>query len=348
MTGLLSHRVEGWLFELLDLDDQLVGPLDRVAADQGQLDFSVAAEPRGSGSCTVRGQDVDWLRHRVRVSYLHDGADPTPKITALPAAPVERHTDDGVTVDVELYDKTLVLIEDRFPGSYGLPAGTLIVDAVGEVIASTGETSMVLTESAATLATPMVWGPDATKLQIVNDLLDAAGYFSVWCDGLGRFRADPYVEVGARGVAWTFRDDATGLYLPEFDRDRDTFAVPNSYTCVARTDDESTPPAVAVAEDVDPASPFSFPSRGRWITRTDVDVEAADEATLALIARRRLAEAQQVAETFQVTHPVLPIGLNDVVEFTNTRVGTVRAVVQKQTFRLSVGGLVTSTLRRVL
>ena len=350
MNELLTHRAETFRYELLDLNDQLVSLLDGVHSDGGQLDFSVAGNIRGSGNMTVQKLDpaVDWLRHRVRVSYvLGDRVEAL--ITAIPAAPVEHHSDEGVTVDVELYDKTLILTEDSFPGVYGLPAGTLVLDAVADVIVSTGETSSLFGDSDATLDAAMVWEAGTSKLQIVNDLLDAAGFFSLYCDGMGRFRADPYVVPAARGVAWSFADDEDGLYLPDFSRDMDTFSVPNRFVCVGRSDDPETDAPIAVAEDNDPASPFSFVSRGRWITRTDTGVEAVDLDVLELIARRRLSEAQQATETFEIDHAWLPVGLNGVVSFTNSRLSEpVRAVVQKQSVKLVPGGLVTSTLRRVL
>lgn len=341
MAELLSHRVEDYRVELLDLQDRVLGVLGAVDADAGTLDFSAHTTIRGSGNLTVQDPSVDWLAHRVRVSYVLEN-ESVPLITAIPRAPVEAHTAVGASVDVELYDKTLILSEDAYGASYGLPAGTTIVDAVEDVILSTGEPeeALLLTHSDAVLASGMVWEAGTSKLRIVNDLLDAAGFFALYCDGLGRFRADPYTTPSTRPVEWVFEGDR-GLYLPEWTRDRDVFAVPNRFVCVGRSEGE-TAALVSVAEDVDPESPFSYPSRGRWITRTDVDVEAASQTVLDLIAERRLFEAQRVTETFEFRHPWLPFGLNSVVEFSGGR-----AVVQKQSYRLAVGGLVTSTVRRL-
>lgn len=336
---LTGHRVEGFTFELLDLSDSTVGQLPGVQADAGQLDFSVYADIRGSGNLTVHGTGVDWLARRVRISYQHDGQT-IPLITAIPRAPVEQHTPTGVVTDVELYDKTLILAEDSFGESFAAPAGVNIVDAVASVIASTGEPApTLLTASPETLANPMVWEAGETKLRIVNDLLDAAGYFAVYCDGLGRFRADPYTDPATRPVRWRFRG-REAVYLPEWTRDRDVFAVPNRYICVGRSEGD-TPALVATATNQSDG-PFSYEGRGRWITRVDTDVEASSQYVLDLLAVRRLFEAQQVTETFEFTHPHLPFGLNEVVEFDDAR-----AVVWKQNVRLAVGGLVTSTARRL-
>lgn len=348
MTVWTGHRRESFRFELLDLDDQLTGSLDHVVPG-GQLEFSTAANIRGSGNITVRGlPGVDWARTRVRVFY-ESGGEQTPLITAIPRAPIEQHSATGMALSIELYDKTLILSEDSYGISYGLDAGTNIITAVADVITSTGVPArdLLLVASADTTSTAMVWEAGTTKLAIVNDLLDAAGYFAVYVDGWGRFHADPYTTPDQRGTSWAFADDDQSVYLPEWTLDADVFTVPNRYICVSTSDGE-TPALSATATDVDPQSPYSFASRGRWITRVDTDVDTASQAVLDLLAERRLAEAQQVGAVVELTHPWLPFGLNHVVSFTNSDLdAAIRAVCWKQVVKLSTGGLITSSLRRL-
>ena len=343
MSTLTGHRQEAFRFELLDLADNVIGTLDGVTDDAGQLDLSIFTTIRGSGNLTLAGDaaGIDWLTHRVRVSYLLDNS-PVALLTGIPRAPVERHTATGTTLDVELYDKTLILSEDAYGASYGLAAGTVILTAVKDVLTSSGVPAahLLLTDSTATLAAGLVWQAGTTKLKIVNDLLDAAGYFALYCDGLGRFRADPYTTPPTRPTEWPFAAGPLGLYLPAWTRDRDVFSVPNRYVCVGRTEGD-TAALTSTATDTS-TGPFSYGSRGRWITRTDTDVEASSQAVLDLLAQRRLYEAQQVTETIVFTHPWLPFGLNSVVAFEG-----VRAVVQKQTIKLAPGGLITTTARRL-
>lgn len=327
------------MVQLLDLSDNVVGDLPGALDDSGTLDFSVYATIRGSGNLSVLDAGVDWLAHRVRISYL-TGDTVVPLLTGIPRAPVRRHTTLGTTLDVELYDKTSILSEDSYGVSYGLAAGTQIIPAVADVIASTGEPAgaMVLAESAASLAAGMVWEAGVSKLKITNDLLDAAGYFALYCDGMGRFRADPYTTPSSRPVDWDFGD---GLYLPTWTDDHDVFSVPNRYVVVGRSEGDVAA-LTSTATDVSDG-PYSYGSRGRWITRTDTDVEAASQTVLDLLAERRLFEAQQATRTFEFTHPWLPFGPNSVVAF-----GGVRVAVWKQSIRLAVGGLVTTTGRALL
>lgn len=327
---------ESFRYDLLDRFDNVVQRLDGVLPG-GTLDFSVSADIRGSGSVQAFGLNgIDWLLHRIRVTYTADELV-VPVITALVSVPTEQHSSPGVATQIDLYDKTSILLEDNFGATYAVAAGTNIIDKVVEVIASTNELKVAIEPSTATLTNSMVWEPNTPKLRIVNDLLDAANYFSVWADGLGFFRSVPYTAPAYRAVRYNFVDDETGLYLPAFTRSYDPYSVPNRFIVVGKTDGETE--ALSKTATVDDGRP--------WRTRTETDVEYADEATLQAIAERKLATARQVGETFDITHPYLGFGLNDAVTFTNQRVEQRLAVCQKQTWTLQAGGLILSTLRTV-
>lgn len=335
---------EAFRYELLDNRDNLLQRLDGVT-DGGKLDWSAYADVGCSGSIDYTGSDVDQLQHRVRVSHVQDETI-TPLITALVRVPDSDYDSTGQAAQLDLYDKTLILLEDNFGAAYTVDAGANVVDAVVAIIASTGETKVAIEPSDATLANPIVWEPNTAKLRIVNDLLSAANYWAIRADGLGYLRSTPYTDPSARPVLHQFIDNAAGDYLPAFKRTYDPGSVPNRFVVVGKTDGE-TEALTAVATDEDPASPFSYPSRGRWITETLTDVDyTGGQPGLTDQANRKLIEARQIGETFDITHPRGSYGLNDVVTFTNRQIGaTRRAVIQKQAMRLQVGGLVTSTVR---
>jgi len=333
---------ETFRYELLDTHDRLVSTLNGVQ-DGGTLDFSVSADIRGSGSIDLsKLSNIDWLHSRVRVWY-----NDKPLITAIPKVPAEAYDDTETTMQVDLYDKTMILTDDNFGGTYSVAAGTNIINKVIEVIQSTGETKVAIPTSAATLANGMVWEANTPKLRIVNDLLAAANYFGIYCDGMGYYRSTSYVAPAYRAVLYNFVDDANGMYLPAFVRNYDPFSVPNKFICVGKTAGD-VEALTKTATDTDPASPYSFPSRP-WQTITQTDVDYVDEANLQAIADRKLIDARQVSETFEIRHPDLEFGLNEVVTFTNKKLGkVVKAVCQKQTWTLTVGGLIQSTIRTLV
>ena len=330
---------EDYLYELLDSHDHVLRTLDGVQSG-GVIDSSIHADIRTTASLRVRlTQEIDWLTHRVRVSYLLGGAT-IPLLTGLPAVKDES-TDHlaGTDLQLDLYDKTSILAEDSYGQAYAIPAGANLIDAAVAVIASTGQTSITIPASAATTATGITWPAATSKLRIVNDVLTAAGYFTVWCDGLGWYRAEPYAAPASRPIRFSFAGAAGDPYLPAFSRSYDQYRVPNRVRVVGKTSGGAEAPfAEAIDERAD--NPFSYLVRGFWRTHTEVDVDASD---LAAYAARRLVELQQVYEAHEVTHAHTDAGLNDVGRFRGRR-----AVIQKQRRPLSVGGLVTSTLRTVI
>lgn len=347
-----GHRVERVRYDLLDLADRAVEGNVGDFQTGGSIDGSATAPIRWSGSVACDGDRIDWLSHRLRVWYVLDGAEPIPLITAVVEAPDAAHDDLVVERSLQLLDKTSILAGDDFGDMWGYDAGTPIIQTVRDIINSVGDAGaiIVIPDSPLALAESRVWDSDTDKLTIANDLLKAAGYEPLWCDGLGRYRSDPTTDDG--GADWTFEYGDRSVYLPEVKHTLDRYRVPNRYRCVQRTAGD-VPPATAVATDEDPKSPYSYPGRP-WSTRTDRDVEVGDwptpeEAFAALKAeaQRRLVAAQRPTAVIEISHPVLPtVTLNARVQLEHPRLGTITARVSQQHIDLD-GLLVGSTLEGV-
>ncbi len=329
---------EDYRYELLDNQNRVLRTLGGVQPG-GLLEESIHTSPRAGASLRIRPtEEIDWLRHRVRINYLLNGRT-IPLLTGLPASPGDDADSTGVEMQLDLYDRTSILDGDSYGEPFAVPPGANLIEAVANVIASTGETQISIPASPATTATGIGWPSATTKLGIVNDLLTAAGYLTLWCDGLGWFRAEPYTPPSLRPKRFTFAGAVGDRYLPRVGRQFDPLAVPNRVRAIAKTDGSSEA-AMAEAIDERPANPFSKLNRGFWRTYTALDIEASD---LAGWATRRLAELQQVYEAHTVTHAWIDAGLNDAGLYHGRL-----AVLQKRRQRLAVGGLVVSTLRTVI
>ncbi|WP_238560313.1 hypothetical protein [Leucobacter sp. UCD-THU] len=289
----------------------------------------------GSASLTIdeRGQSIDWMRHRVQITYDPgiSGADPWPIATMLFTSPRTVTRDDRTTHTVDLLSKMAVVDEDTVETRYSLPAGTPIIPTVVALIESTGETRIATTDSDTALAAAMVWDAGTSKLTIINDLLGAAGYWSLWCDGGGQYRVEPYVLPAERPLAGEFAAGEFAIHQPGWEREQDLASVPNRFVVVGQGDDEE-PALAAVATNEDPESRFSFQARGRWITRTETGVEGTQDVLNAL-AQRRLIDAMSPVAKLAVTHAIVPLNPNDLIEFRG-RGHTARATIQKMRFDL--------------
>lgn len=346
---LLDHRDESWRWDILTLKEAPAGTLDGVEA--GTLEFNVNATIRGGGNLTWSGLDEpNWSQILLQPWYVLRTAEMEiswPRGVFIPAAPVDAHTDTGKTVDVELYDKLLILDQDKTDSTTTIGKFINVVEAIRTVIGSAGQTRHAIEDNPQVLRSAMVWEAGTSKLRIVNDLLAAVNYFSLWCDGYGVYQGSPYKAPAARPIVRRFVDNKDSIYTPDFTHDRDMFNIPNKVIEIGRGDGD-TPGLVATATNEDPDNPYSYPSRGRWIVHVDTDVEATSQAVLDGIATRRLRELAQVASAVDFTHAHVPLELNDVVEFERgDRAVKLRATVQTMSISTTPGDLVQTKIREV-
>ena len=336
--------VDGWRFELVSRIGQTIGTLDSVLPG-AQVSGNVHAEVRWAGSLEVHGEPgVDWNQVRVRpVRHWDDGtqsgATPYGLYVVKPAEGAEPST--GTVTKLDLYDRTIVVSEDRVTDTFTVPAGRNVVGAVAEIIGSTGETGVALTPTEDVTRTDLVWEPGTTKLRIINDLAEHAGYFALWADLHGQFRFEPYTAPQDRPVAYKFMPGEHATFLPDVGW-RAEATVHNRVVCVSQETGES-PAMVAVAENTNPASPWSFQAQGRWVTRVEENVEAASQAVLNQHVQRLLAGEGTAGRV--VSRELLPeaVELNAVV--TSSSGG--REVVENITVSCEPARLMKVTSREV-
>lgn len=334
-----------WIFDLLDSEDRPLGALDGVTG--GSAEIVAQSILGGSGTLNLdhRG-DIDWMLNRVGVTCV-DGDLSWPVGVYLLTSPTENHTEFGLTYDVGLLTKMNVISEDTVEARYSLAAGTPIIATVKAIITSTGETRIAATDSTATLAAGLTWEAGTSKLTIINDLLQAAGYWSLWCDGSGMFRVEPYTDPASRPVSFDFEHGERSLHMPDWGREQDHTSVPNKVVVVGQGDDK-TAPLVGVATNEDPASPYSYQARGRWITATFEGVEGSTQAVFDLLAARKLREAMTPVSRLTVTHALMPLEPNALVAFSPEDDVRRLATVQRMSMSFTFDSDIAAEWRQVL
>lgn len=371
-------RVTRFKFYLLDRNERVIGTLDNVKAG-GSLSWSAAASVKGSGSITLTrpgsgdAPQPDWLNDRIKPVMVIAGFDPDssgddvapvteveqPLGIWLAAKPKDAFSDTAVTGEVELTDKTGILDQDVWSdadghvGTYTAEKGSNVVALVRDLITATGETVGAISNDPTVLTSDLTWDVGTTRLKIINDLLDAGGFFSLYTDLYGQFQASKYRAPADRPVAFQalgpFVRSDRSVMSPDFDRERDIYAVPNRYVAITQGDGEAEG-LVGVATNTDPDSPFSYPSRGRWITAVATGVEAVDQAAADTYAARQLRGATQVTSTFSMKHLILPgLMFNNVVQVSNPEASIdTYCTVSNTTVPLDPLALAESTLSEVI
>jgi hypothetical protein len=333
--------------------------LYRAVKGEGRLRVAdLATAQRGY----LRIGDLNLASARLRPVREIEGLPDDPLGVFLFSAAPEGWSSSGRVYGIDLLDKNTVLDQDRVEVAYSVGTSTPILQAVSTVIASAGESIVVDSNVTSTLKSAMVWQAGTTKLQIVNDLLAALNYSSLWVDGVGNYRATPYVVPARRGISYEMLnlprelvDGEQSIYEDNWDRDRDLFDVPNKVITVQNASGDAEP-RTGLATNTDPASPFSYANRGnRWITRTITGVDtpsgtnAEIDAFLNDKARSSLISLSAVQAAVSVNHLPIPVRVGDVVRFANTPAGIdKRHVFTAIDLAAHPLGLMSSTLQEVI
>lgn len=313
-----DSRVARWRIRLLTQKEATVrGDLDGVSG--GVIDWSVHDEIRSAGNLDLilnaTTKSIDWAKHRIGIDYIltYQGKQIiTPVGIYIPSAPKRDMASAGSQIDLEFFDKTIILRQDALRSTKGFPKNSRITDAVRWCISSTGETNIAITPSTKKFTSNRVYPAGTTKLEILRKLLEDLNYFAVWCDGKGQFQCHPYVEPKKRPVAYTFRDDATSIHSASWVLDQDGFEVPNRVVGIGRQPSKGKA-KVAVAEDL--TSRWGFNARGRWITRVEKDLEEKTQAKLNARVKSLLGESQDIHDKITIKHGFLPVQMNEIAKF---------------------------------
>lgn len=369
-TRLTSSRATAYRWEALDTRGRLLGTLDGV--QDGRLSWHGAQAVQGSGSVAVT--DVEKAKGgRLRIADVPLSAvrlrpwlvlsDPDTRETWLewplgsfvPSSPSRKWTATGRTFGIDLLDKATVLDQDKLAATFTCAASTPLLSAVRQVIEAAGETVTVDAPSDARPRAAIHWPAGTSRLAVVNDLLDLAGFRPLWVDGLGRFRASPHVPLSerpstfdvAQDIEREFVDGEASIFVPEWTQDADLHGIPNRVLGVSA----GTPTLTAVAENNNPDSPWSIPSRGRVITHvmSGVEVPATNPgAALFAAVQRELVRLSAPTSHVNLSHLPVPLRPGDAVRFRHTPAGVDgRHIVTETSLDCHPTGLASTTLAEV-
>ena len=351
--------------------DRLVGSLDGVS--EGTLTWNQNSAVKGGGKARVvdlatakegmlRIADLTLESVRVRPVCVIAGLPENPLGVFLVSAAKEEWEGTGRAWSLELLDKCTVPSQDSVDASYSVAAGTLILQEVRAILASSGEYIAIDESSTVATASGMAWEAGTSKLSIINDLLSVAGYTSLWMDGWGNFQVTPRVLPADRSILYEvlgfpreLRDGEQAIYKPDWTRDRDSFSVPNKVIAVQAAGGEDAAALVGVWTNEDASSPYSYQARGRWVPHVLDSVECPVGTTAAIVAflqsraRATLVQMSAVQAQVKIEHLPIPVRVSDVLRFSHTKAGIdARHTITRIELNTSPLGLMKSTLQEVI
>jgi len=351
--------------------DQLIGVLDGVST--GSLKWTLNAAVKGGGNGKVMDLSVaspgmlkisDLALESVRLR-------PVCVITGLPENPLgiylvsnakEEWAATGRVWSLELLDKTTVPSQDVVDQSYAVAAGTPILKQVRTILSTCNEYIAIDESNTLATSTGMVWEAGTSKLKIINDLLDVAGYNALWIDGYGNYQTTPRVLPADRSINYEalnipreLVDGEQSIYETDWTRSKDSYDVPNKVIAVQAAGGQDTAALVGTWTNEDPTSPYSYQARGRWIPHVldSVEVPSGTSAEITTFLQKRaqttLVQMSAVQAQVEISHLPIPVRVGDVVRFANERAGIDgRHVITGIQLTTESLGLMQSTLQEVI
>ena len=294
-----------YTYRLVDLDGNVIREtLDGVSG--GSVDGNVSTAIRWTGSVNLEAPP-DWDLWRTRLQPVYHRSDRDDEVVGTFHARPETWTRDRNrhATSLALYDLTIHPQEDEIAQVWTETAGAVVTTRVQSILAGIGLRTSV-TPSSETLRRDLVFEDTVTKLRVINDMLDAAGFFSLHVNNLGQFQVRPYVPPQQRPVVYSFaqRVDAehTAAASGEYPQ-----TLPNKVIGKAPGDGDA-PDLVSIAEDLQ-----DFLETGVWRSRTYDGLEATSQGTLDLQTARLLTTARDTSTVVDRELLPRPLQINDVV-----------------------------------
>jgi len=345
-------RTLSFRYQLLDKNNQPKGWLDSVLA--ASVANNALAEIKRTARFTLMDSaNINWLSDRIkpwiRLKMPDGGWAEWPQGVFLLSTPTRKVTKTGQIIrEVEAYDQLVILRDDRVTDRCTVTAGTNYITAVKQILDGAGITNQNLTPTDKTLPADREWAPGTPKLRIINDLLSAINYRSLWFDENGVAVAEPYISPADRAAEYTYRDDDQSVIFPEVVETLDLFDVANRWVLVVSEPDR--PVLVSTYTNDNPDSPTSTVSRGRVIVDFREGEDAADQDSLDAKAARLAFEASQVYQQVEFETAIMPIHSDsDVIELYFSALGLAAKYAEVSwEMELRAGAKMKHRIRRVV
>lgn len=350
LTGRYGPRSISFRYDRLDAGNNLLGSVDFVT--KCSISYDMLSKIKRTAKISLLDRTPinflgDRIRPWIRLSMRDGGFVEWPQGVFLLSTPKRTLDANGITVtrDVDAYDQMQTLDDNKILARTTVAAGTLFTAALASF--TTGLSANIV-PSASTVPADLEWQPGTTYLSIINDLLGAINYESVFFDEFGVLVCRPYLSPSVRPVEYQYNTDTLSVIAGEVGQTIDLFSIPNVFVLSVVEPDQSV--LVSTYTNVNPTSPTSTVSRGRSIVSFVSNASAPDQPTLDALAQRAAFEASQVFETVEFTTALMPIHSNaDIIGLGLGGLGVSDKYGETAwSFDLAVGAQMKHSVRRVV
>ena len=344
-----SGRTVRYRHEHLDANNVSLGYLDGVVRS-AKLSYNYESAIKRTASFSVNAALLpsyfDPLSDRIRptmgVKMPDGGWADFPLGLFVLVSPGRKYSGGSITRDMQGFDLAQVLTDDIVPARYVAKTAALYTDVLADLLSNVDSQ---ITPSTLALPVDRTWDMATPKLTIVNDVLKALNYGSLYFDVYGSAICAPYIAPSDDISGWTYSDDSGSVMGTEFESTIDINSVPNTFVRYIGSPDR--PLLTSTFQNTNPYSPTSVASRGEALYDI-ASSDAADQASLDAEVRKAAFEASQVYESISFSTVNMPFhGERDIVTVVHSGLGISSDYAERAwEMDLTVGGQMTHTLKR--
>lgn len=349
---LSKSRATRFEYMLFDSGDRFLGMLSNCA---GAISQDSGSDIVGTGNFTIKENELmdinaaderlvpvfcllapsgEWLKYELGRYVL--------------SSPVRSSRGDAVYRDVEAYDQTIILTEDKADSRVMIKAGQLYTNAVLDILSQAGILRSRVENSTLRIPVDLEFEIGTPKLTIINSLLKAINFTPLHFDAKGYACARPYIEPVLRSVDRSYASDKLSVVMAGAEQSMDIFGIPNKYIRYMSSPERGE--LVSSYTNTDTMSVLSVPNRGRIITDIEKVDDIADQATLDAFTRRAAAERMLAYETVRFESALMPgHEYQDCIAVINSELGISDKYVEMAwQMELKAGGKMVHTMRKAV
>ena len=293
---LTSDREVWYEYDLIDKNDV---PLGQVTAT-GSIDYNATAKiQRAANLQIVEERDIDFSSEKVQpVMCLKTptGEERFPLGVFYMSSPSRQASLGSIRRDIECYDMTLTLLDDKFTSRYKIATGTKYDVAIINILSSAGIEDAIVTPTDKVLMVDIEFTLGTPKLDAINSLLAAINYNPIYANQNGRLICEPYESPIHRLIQAEYVTDSKSVIFAGVKETLDVFNIPNKVVRYLETAERGV--MIAEVTNNDPTSPLSTVSRGRTIVDIAAVQDIADQTTLE-------AYTSKIMDNFKVYQTII-------------------------------------------
>ncbi len=346
-----SDRTINFRYELLDKNEIKLKDLENVS---GNIRFDSSQEIMGTAALTIREiGDVDLKTVDLRIRPFFRLKAPSawleyPIGTYIMSSPERSKQGSGVTQQVDCYDYSTILKEDKITTRMFVAAGTNYVTQVRGIINAAGIKKTNIETSVLVTSKVLEFEIGTSKLDIINDLLAAINYEPLHFDNKGYAVSRRYIEPLNRRTEHAYMTNDRSIIKSGAKQSVDIYNVPNIF--VRYTDDPDGAEFRSEYINDNPGSVISTVSRGRNVVDIESVDDIADQSTLNDLVRRVAIEKSQTYDAVILPTALMPHhSYRDCIFVNENNLGVGNKYIEYAwEMDLNVGGTMTHTLKRVV